>query len=303
MEFLGLPPEVLLIILEWLALVSPFTLFAAVPGTHPRLRALCARTHADLSNSAAYQSLDTDVRAVAERREVAGLCINRWKIAVRGLLYSAVRHFPFVRGLWTAFPLPLHTVVSGRRNYESVAAIGRLLRAADAPKSALGQFNLRKQTPLIAASFWGDERAVRELLGRGSQPNLASELGASALFGACEQTHWSVVAELIKGGAHPNAFGNRPLCSVCRNGNAQAAELLLKHGASPSLPGDGGTTPLIHASRRGHPQIVQMLLDAGAPARYTTGMGESAFIAATFGGHSHCARILLEASAREAVGD
>jgi ankyrin repeat protein len=61
-----------------------------------------------------------------------------------------------------------------------------------------------------------------------------------------------------------NPFGDTPLHVVCRWGDAEAAETLIRAGADVNAQGEYAMTPLFEAISVKLPQIVQMLLDAGA---------------------------------------
>jgi ankyrin repeat protein len=97
----------------------------------------------------------------------------------------------------------------------------------------LGAFSVR--TPLGWAAYHNDVPMVRYLLERKADPNQATPLGT-------------------------------PLTWAARGNSAQAAEVLLAHGARTDVKSGDGTTPLHWAvgSDSSHPELVKLLLKNGA---------------------------------------
>lgn len=101
----------------------------------------------------------------------------------------------------------------------------------------------------------------------------------------CERTdHLELIRLLLLASANvdqPNARGVTPLCAACGAGHTQVAQLLLDHGASPTVCNTDGTqrTPLHAAARRGNYEAVRLLLAAGgaelvyARVRHRKGVG------------------------------
>lgn len=196
MHLLQMPPEIILVILEALVVISPFTLLMEVPRTSSVLRALCSRVRGDLSKRPVFLSIDAEVRSRSGMPRTNELCLRRWKILFRRLLFATTRHFPLMRGLWTSFPKPLHTAVSGPRARASEFTLRRLLGAADAPTSALRVKDLQYQTPLTAAAKWGDTAAVRCLIDHGASPSDTNGHGHTALEVAIRYNQPEVITML-----------------------------------------------------------------------------------------------------------
>ena len=75
------------------------------------------------------------------------------------------------------------------------------------------------------------------------------------------------------------------LIFVAAWGNEEAAELLLKYGASPNAAGRKGSTALMPAEQGGHLMIAELLLDRGTNIDAVDDEGQSVFIHAGKKGH------------------
>jgi ankyrin repeat protein len=116
-------------------------------------------------------------------------------------------------------------------------------------------------TPLMFASFMGEEEAMRLLLDRGADPGLRDETGAPALSYAC------------------------------KDGHPKAVRLLLERGADPNQADRDGACPLHYASQHGYTEVVRVLLDGGAdPKREFRGL--TAGDVAEHNGHAETAEFL-----------
>lgn len=171
---------------------------------------------------------------------------------------------------------------------------------------------------------------VKELLGRGFDPNAPSEQGQVGLFVALRDGSPKVAAALL---ADPrtavdavNANGETPLMMAALRGQADWAErllgrgaqlnragwtplhyaatgpgtpvlaLLLDRGAALEAPSPNGTTALMMAARYGPEDSVDLLLARGASlvARNTQGLSAADF--ARLGGRDKLAARLVAAS-------
>ncbi len=127
-------------------------------------------------------------------------------------------------------------------------------------------------TPLMYAALYGDLDAVRQLLNKGANPNIANEAGATALMWATDNL--DISTELVTHGADVNAKSSdsrTPLMIAAgRYGSAPVVKLLLDHGAnaaahSPGLFGE--MNPLAEAAYAGDEDVIKMLLARGADAK------------------------------------
>src|SRR5438067_13335516 len=92
--------------------------------------------------------------------------------------------------------------------------------------------------PLIEAAKNGDRAAIRDLLRRRIDVNLAARDGATALHWAAQSDDAEAADLLIRAGAKVNAanvYGVTPLVLACQNGSAGIVERLLQAGANPNL--------------------------------------------------------------------
>ncbi|MGH8580556.1 MAG: type II secretion system major pseudopilin GspG [Gammaproteobacteria bacterium] len=140
---------------------------------------------------------------------------------------------------------------------------------------------------LIAAVYIGDTDAIRNLLGKGANPNIkydSLEIGRNSLYAVGTALHLAT-----------------------SKGHAEIVKLLIKAGADVSsihedLTGDSGGqyTALTNAAEGGHAEVIKLLLEAGADANGTanntyclTALGH-----ALAGGHADIVDMLLAAEAR-----
>lgn len=151
-------------------------------------------------------------------------------------------------------------------------------------------------TPLIiAAGRSGSYEAVKLLLDRGANPNLADAMGTSALIAAAYQGETATVKLLLEKGADVKAFSNMkagPLAAAINGNNIDIVRMLIARGAdleaSRKFSGQvkhgaitlNGQTPLVLASAHSSPEIVKALLDAGAKVNVQDQRGLSPLMAA-----------------------
>jgi ankyrin repeat protein len=120
---------------------------------------------------------------------------------------------------------------------------------------------------LLDAAKGQDLAALRILLDKHADPNVAQGDGATALHWAA---HWDDVKAatlLLQAGANVNAVndnGVTPLALASTNGSTSMVALLLEHGADANLAGPSGETPLMLAARTGKVDAVDALLTHGA---------------------------------------
>ncbi len=143
-------------------------------------------------------------------------------------------------------------------------------------------------TALFFAARSGHLRAAEALIEAGSDVNTVSASGATPAIMAAHGGNPELVERLIEAGADPNAVegGHTALHVAVLRGNAEAARLLLLHGADPNVPVERatptrrqsldyhfhetfvGATPLWLAARLGHPEAMRVLLRHGADPRF-----------------------------------
>lgn len=118
--------------------------------------------------------------------------------------------------------------------------------------------------PLGLAAFFGREEAVRLLLERGANPNLAArnEMKVAAIHAATAAGSLPIARLLVSAGADVNAVqqaGYRPLHAAAMAGRADLAKLLLDRGADPNAKADDGRTGLAMAREAKQQAVVDLL--------------------------------------------
>ncbi|NWR81782.1 ASB16 protein, partial [Centropus unirufus] len=151
----------------------------------------------------------------------------------------------------------------------------------------------RGLTPLHVAARQGLEAHVELYLSHGADPGSRSRQGETPLNAACAaaerpddtERYLGVARRLLAAGADPGAAGRKdhtPLHNACGNGQHRLVQLLLCHGADPTVQNCAGFTPMdcaVHAVeefRLQHPEkIIALLLDHGArPVHPKVGHGD-----------------------------
>jgi len=119
-------------------------------------------------------------------------------------------------------------------------------------------------TPVALAAFFGQPRAVNALIAAGADVTAAAKnpLKVQALHAAVAGRKLDIVKAVLDAGADPNAqqqAGFRPMHEAGSNANRALAELLLAHGADPSLTSDDGKSAIDLAREKGHAEFADWL--------------------------------------------
>jgi ankyrin repeat protein len=154
------------------------------------------------------------------------------------------------------------------------AALGEVERVRLLLEADLGLANAAAEDgfgPLGLASFFGHEPVARALLAAGARVDEASSNGMRVmpLHSAAAARSVPIAGLLLEHVAPVNARQGRtdggftPLMEAAFNGQVEMVELLLRHGADPSMKDDDGKTAADHARARGHAALAERL--AGVP--------------------------------------
>jgi ankyrin repeat protein len=135
-----------------------------------------------------------------------------------------------------------------------------------------------ERSALITAAKNSDRVALRALIEKNVDVNVAEGDGSTALIWASHRDDLESADLLIRAGANVNAandLGVTALWPASLNGNAAIVQTLMAAGANPNAALLLGETPLMTAARAGHVEVVRLLLAAGAhpnarPARKET---------------------------------
>ena len=105
------------------------------------------------------------------------------------------------------------------------------------------------------AASQGDLSAVKVLLAKGENVNAFDDIGFTPLHHAVKEEQLDVIYELLKSGADINAhdesqIGNTPLGEVAGHCSFKIAQLLVDHGADPTIEGWMQLSALDRARKR-----------------------------------------------------
>jgi ankyrin repeat protein len=134
-------------------------------------------------------------------------------------------------------------------------------------------------TPLMLASFLGDERTARTVIAHKPDINARNDRGLTALMFASIAGHANVAKILLDGGATVDAEdtgGHTPLMFAANNGYADVVELLLAHHADPKHVNRARATAATLAAGNGLGDIVKQLGGTGAAANAAPPAGGAA---------------------------
>lgn len=114
------------------------------------------------------------------------------------------------------------------------------------------------------AAFFGQPAAVKALIAAGADVNAAAKnpLKVAAIHAAVAGRNMDVIKAVLAAGADVNAAqqqGFRPIHEAGNNANRTLAELLLVHGADPSLKSDDGKSAIDLARDKGHAEFADWL--------------------------------------------
>ena len=195
---------------------------------------------------------------------------------------------------------------------------------------------LQGGTALHEAAGSGDEGVVKLLLQSGAMVDALDNFGATPIHRAAYNGHVETIRLLRQNGAHldhgfyhgavtremvekeayrerqrqwkakdwvfRNMMAGSPLRQAAKNGQEQAARLLLSYDPNPNAAGQFGGSVLHQAAQSGHTEIVKLLLENGADVdtvdeSSTIHHGGTALHSAAAGGHLEVIRALLKAGA------
>ena len=148
-----------------------------------------------------------------------------------------------------------------------------------------------------AAAIGRTTHLVRLLARKPEMVNAFADDGFHPLGLACFFGHLEAAEYLIRAGASINTPSNNELNatslqSAVTGGHAPIVKMLLKNGAQPNVRGRGGATPLHAAAANGDTESIQLLILAGADLHIRSNDGKRPVDLAEEKGHRRAAEIL-----------
>ncbi|MBI1194359.1 MAG: hypothetical protein GC138_00730 [Gammaproteobacteria bacterium] len=167
-------------------------------------------------------------------------------------------------------------------------------------------------TPLLSAAYYGDANVVKLVVEAGAEVN---DIPWGLRDSRIDTSNVPVAdRELARRATH----GDTPLIAAIRFEHADAAAVLLNHGARPELPNRDNDTPGLLAARNGMAQIVALLLEKGLDPNLAEipeidgysvanlvkgGSSRAALIEAAMRGHDSVIDVLLNGRANPDIRD
>lgn len=176
-----------------------------------------------------------------------------------------------------------------------VAVWSATLLVAAAPLWAAGG-DLR----LVQAAKDRNLTAVRELLQKKVDVNVAQPDGATPISWAAYWDDGQMADLLVSAGADPNAaneLGITPLMLAATNGSEAMVERMMKAGAKAATARTSGETALMLAARSGNTGAVKRLVAGGADVNAKTRLGDTALMFAASQRHGETIKALVEMGA------
>jgi ankyrin repeat protein len=175
----------------------------------------------------------------------------------------------------------------------SAAMIELLLDAGVDPNTPLTEHG---DTALMMAARTGVTEAIELLLGRGAAIDAVETWGGTtALVWAIAEHHPAAAALLIEHGADVNVV-SKAVTGRGRGAEGRAPEDF-DPAAEPVSYGNGGLTPLHFAAREGELEAARMLLAAGANVNAIAADGKNPLNLAIYNGHYELAEWLIDGAA------
>ena len=175
-----------------------------------------------------------------------------------------------------------------------------ILAAAYHLEPQLADFLADKKVTLTifeAAATGRTKHIVRLLAHRPELVNAFADDGFQPLGLACFFGHSEAAEYLIKAGASVNTPSNNeltatPLLSAAAGNHTSIVRMLLKSGANPNVRERGAYTPLHAAAENGNVEIIQLLIFGGADLHARSDEGQLPVDLAVEKGHKQAEEIL-----------
>lgn len=153
---------------------------------------------------------------------------------------------------------------------------------------------------IFEASATGKLNNIIRMLAREPQlVNTYAEDGFQPLGLACFFGHFEAAEYLVKAGASINSVSRNglnaaPIQSAAAAGHAKIVKMLLEHRADPNVREQGGYTPLHAAAQNGEEAMIRALLYGGADLNVKSNDGKTPLDLAREAGHTKAVTLLEE---------
>lgn len=132
----------------------------------------------------------------------------------------------------------------------------------------------------LLQALWNEDIArIKDLLGKGADPNAQTSCGTRPLLIAAKKRNPEIIKILIENGAKVDGRdrnGLTPLMSAAAVGQAKNVEVLIHAGPDLNARDNKGFTALMWATMKGFPDVVEILLGHGADVKVKTTEGLTA---------------------------
>jgi len=153
-----------------------------------------------------------------------------------------------------------------------------------------------KLTPLMLASAYNNNEAVRALLRMGANPNRVDPHGWTALMYALQQENsFDIVQRLLNAGSNPNIANpdsQTALILASSDGHANIVGALLDKGAKQDQVNSNNRDALFFAAKEGHIEVIKKLIAARHDNQETIKYVSNAIGVARHFNHMECVDIL-----------
>ncbi len=133
--------------------------------------------------------------------------------------------------------------------------------------------------PLLEAVWNEDISRIRDLLGKGADPNAQTICGTRPLLVAAKKKNPEIIKILIENGGKVEGRdrnGLTPLMSAASVGQTRSIEVLIDAGADLNAKDNKGFTAIMWATMKAFPEVVEILFSSGADLNVKTTEGLTA---------------------------
>jgi ankyrin repeat protein len=132
---------------------------------------------------------------------------------------------------------------------------------------------------LLQAVWNEDIPRIRDLLGKGADPNGQTSCGTRPLLVAAKKGNPEIIKILIENGAKVDGRdrnGLTPMMSAASVRQTRSIEVLIDAGADLNAKDNKGFTAIMWATMKGFPEVVEVLFSSGADLNVKTTEGLTA---------------------------